>query len=569
MQLRSLQSRFTLLVVVGATLLAAVAAPLTYRLGYAHAIEAERVTIGDLVTAVEKTAIAAAFTSDELLLQEVADGLGRNELVARVELRTAQGVRVRFGNANAKPAEGSSGVVMDRQLYSPFDPHESVGHLHIEANQALVESSARREASILMLVMTSQLALVAVLLHIAALRFVSHPIVSLARELRGLRPGTEQRLAIPKGHEHDEIGVLVEDANALLYSNNALLQANQVALQHERELRLQVATVEAQYRKIFDSTSAGIFVLDHSGRLINANPTVLKVVGSTVQEVRQLHGQDFIASTFARPDRVREMIEQSAQAGQTISADLELIRLGDQHRWVHCLISVQGGAENNTAADSAMIEGVIYDVTERKRAEQMARRQAEYDALTGLKNRAASEATIERFLADASSNHVGVSILYVDLDGFKRVNDTLSHAAGDEVLKECARRMLSAVRRSSDLVGRRGGDEFIVAMYNTTAADLCVSQVAAAIVESLHQPILLQDGHEVRIGASVGIACFPFHGDGMQKVLQAADAAMYQVKSYGKNAFAVALNQEGSAIRHAEGSSLMVRKNSSRAVSRQ
>ncbi len=530
MRFRSLQIRFTLLVLAGAGLFATLAGPLTYELGYQRAIQSGRDAINDLVSAFEKTASVAAFTSDTQLLQEVVDGLGRNPVVATAEIRTSLNAEARYTSSLPGVVVETSGVTVERDLVSPFDAHETIGKLHIDADMAQMKISARREALLLTALMVFQVAVVAGMLYVGAMKFVSHPIVTLAGELRAAKPGTTNRFAAPKGHEDDEIGVLVDGANALL-------QSNEEALERERSLREEIASMEAQYRQIFDSTSAGIFVLNNEGRLINANPTVLKVICYPVQDTRKLRDKDFIDTVFASPERVREMAEQSLRSGSTVSADLELAQgSSTPGRWVHCLISARGSAER---AD--MIEGVIYDITERKQAEHVVRHQAEHDSLTGLKNRAASEATIERFIAEAKLNSTHVSVLYVDLDGFKKVNDTLGHKAGDHVLQICARRMLTAMRRSSDLVGRVGGDEFVIALYNSGVGETALSQVVAALVESLCRPITLDGGHVARIGASIGVATYPLHGKTARHVMNAADEAMYYVKNHGKNAFAVAM----------------------------
>ena len=242
--------------------------------------------------------------------------------------------------------------------------------------------------------------------------------------------------------------------------------------------------MEAQYRQIFDSSSVGIFVLDENGRLINGNPTVSRVVGLSMDELRRLSEDDFISRVFNRPEQVRQMIDEAVARGETVSADLELVQQGDERRWVHCLISVQ-------RADGQTVEGVIYDITERKSDENAVRHRAEHDALTQLKNRAAGQATLERFVADARARDAVLTVACIDLDGFKQINDRHGHAAGDEVLVACADRMRAAVRRSSDLVARLGGDEFLIALRDVGPGDAVLIQVMRALIDGLALPIRL------------------------------------------------------------------------------
>lgn len=133
---------------------------------------------------------------------------------------------------------------------------------------------------------------------------------------------------------------------------------------------------------------------------------------------------------------------------------------------------------------------------------------------------------------------MSVGVLMLDLDGFKAVNDTHGHAAGDRVLVEVARRLRENVQRSTDLVGRLGGDEFLVVAYNCGKGESLLNQMAGNIVASLSRPITLDNGTQVQIGASVGIARYPIDGSSCEALLHSADTALYRVKRHGNNSFA-------------------------------
>ena len=370
----SLQLRFMLLVFASAALIAVIAASIAYQLAQARALASSRSSVQALATAVEKTLAIGTFANDAVLLQEVAGGLARNELIDIVEVVAADG-RALAKAVRAGAADRMGGTLLTRQVVSPFDAHEALGQLRIRLNDAKVQADADREAYTLAAAMAGQAALLAGVLYLLAARMVSRPIVRLASSLRRMRPGSGERLETPANHAADEIGVLIAGANSLLESNER-------ALRTERQLRAEVEAMEAQYRQIFDSSSAGIFVLNAGGRLINGNPTVSRVVGLGMEELRELSEDDFIARVFNRPEQVRQMIDDAARRGETVSADLELVQIGDERRWVHCLISVQ-------QVDEQTVEGVIYDITERKSDENAVRHRAEHDALTQLKNRAA------------------------------------------------------------------------------------------------------------------------------------------------------------------------------------
>ncbi len=522
---RSLQLRFMLLAFASAALLAVVAATIAYQFGQARALASSRSNVEAVVAAVEKTLSIGAFANDPVLLQEVVSGLARNEWVDVAEVVAPDGHRLAQA-ARPGVGPGLQGSWLQRPVLSPFDGSERLALLRIQINEARVRADADREAYTLAAAMAGQAAVLAIVLYLLAARLVSRPIVRLASALRRMRPGAEERLETPPGHAHDEIGVLIAGANSLLDSNER-------ALQTERQLRAAVEALEAQYRQIFDASSAGIFVVDGQGQLINANPTVSRLLSLSMAELRALGEQDFIARVFQRPEQVRQMMAEAAQRGEAVSADLELVPVGEARRWVHCLISVQpvGGA----------VEGVIYDVTERKTHENAVRHRAEHDGLTQLKNRAAGEQTLDRLVQEAREGDASLSVVCIDLDGFKRINDTHGHAAGDAVLVACAERMRAAVRRSSDLVARLGGDEFLVALRDVGPGDAVLTQVMTQLIEGLSQPIVLASGEAVRVGVSLGVACLPLHGDQPAVLLEAADEALYHVKRNGKLAFALAL----------------------------
>jgi diguanylate cyclase (GGDEF)-like protein/PAS domain S-box-containing protein len=183
--------------------------------------------------------------------------------------------------------------------------------------------------------------------------------------------------------------------------------------------------------------------------------------------------------------------------------------------------------------------GVVADIgsqmglfLRRQRAEADLQRLGRYDSLTGLPNRSFFLETLERTLARAARRRLRVALIFVDLDGFKVVNDLLGHAAGDAVLQSVAER-LRAGTRSSDLVARIGGDEFTLLVQDLARAD-DAALVASALLERLARPFAVHD-HEIPLSASAGIAVFPEDGAEAVELLRHADLAMYRAKQDGKN----------------------------------
>jgi diguanylate cyclase (GGDEF)-like protein/PAS domain S-box-containing protein len=524
--LRSIRTRFVLVLLASAGLFAAVAATVTYTVEYQRTEAAARQTLEDLMTAVEKTAAVGTFTGDRLLMQEVIEGLARNRLVASVRIVDDRGQVLASG-----PTAVSAGAAppLQRALISPFIVGQEIGALQVTENHPFIAAEARQRAQTMAALLAGLIALIAWVLHLTVARFVSRPIVQLARALRDMPPGTRERIAVPAQHARDEFGMLIAGANSLLETNAG-------ALARERALRADVERMEAQYREIFDATSAGIFLLDEQGRLIDGNPTVLRLLGRPDTDMASLRGADFLAAAFAEPARARDLVERAAHSRQTEATDLCVTTPEGSASWVHCLLSVRRREQGGR-----LVEGVMYDITDRKRTEGQVRHEAEHDVLTGLKNRRAAQEAINRIVAEAAAGGAGATLLFLDLDGFKTVNDQHGHPAGDAVLVQCAERMRQVVRRNSDLVGRLGGDEFVVMLPHTGAGDLQGAAVAAALIESIAEPFELPDGGRACIGASIGMAAYPVHGDSRGALEASADEALYAVKRTGKRSFAMAL----------------------------
>lgn len=172
------------------------------------------------------------------------------------------------------------------------------------------------------------------------------------------------------------------------------------------------------------------------------------------------------------------------------------------------------------------------EIAERKKAEKLLEEMANHDNLTGLPNRKLFYSQLNNSLQLAKDNNFSLAILFIDLDGFKIINDTLGHDSGDIVLKIVSKRLLSAVREC-DMVSRFGGDEFIIVMKNLNNTDI-ISHVCQNIIDEVGKKIILGE-NERYITASIGVSVFPDHGYSMERLVKKADAAMYIAKKSGKN----------------------------------
>lgn len=531
----SLHGKFMLVLVLTSATVALLVALTGYQFAYHRAMDNSRAALQSLADSVEHTVAVALYANDQVLMQELLGGIGKHPLVTAVNVLDVQGGSPTGARESASAARARSGEdAVDRALFSPFDKHEGIGRLRIVVNTAALQAEARREAAVMGLSMVALTVILALVLSFLTLRTFTRPLQALAQELHRMEPGTDRRIILPATHESDELGTVARAANRML-------QANQEAINRERDARQEVAAMEARYRQIFDFTSAGIFVTSLDGHLLSSNPTVARLLGTSPQELAATLGDDFVERVFLNAARARSIIDAAARSGSTSSGDLAVRCTDGTIRWVHCLFSVH--VENEPDREH-FVEGVMYDVTQRKREEQAVKQTIHVDTLTGVKNRAGINAALDDAVAAARQAGGQVCVFYIDLDGFKGINDHWGHAAGDTVLVESARRLKALTRQRSDFVGRLGGDEFLVAVRDWGASEAGLPELALRIVTALSLPISIGGGQNVQVGASVGAAVLPSHANTATDLVLAADHAMYEAKRAGKGRYAFATSIE-------------------------
>jgi predicted signal transduction protein with EAL and GGDEF domain/ActR/RegA family two-component response regulator len=242
--------------------------------------------------------------------------------------------------------------------------------------------------------------------------------------------------------------------------------------------------------------------------------------------------------------RVKAHFDRLIGGERAARFDCEILPANGSTRVIH----IDAEVEFDHAGTPLRIHGITQDITERCAAESQIRHLANYDSLTGLPNRRLFREQLSAALDRAKQTEQSVAVLFLDLDNFKRINDTLGHHVGDAMLRECAARLTSCLRLSDavsreampvyldetpDSVARLGGDEFTVLLANLdhfSQADV----VANRILEALQKPFVLS-GHECYVSGSIGVSVYPRDGDDVDAILRTADMAMYAVKESGRN----------------------------------
>ncbi len=280
--------------------------------------------------------------------------------------------------------------------------------------------------------------------------------------------------------------------------------------------------------KVFEGASEGIVICDRNNRIMSVNRAFVEITGYAEAEVQ---GRDPRVLNSGRHDAAffANLWHHLKTAG-TWQGEIWNRRKGGEvyPEWLSITtVRDEAGEVSNYVA-------VFADVSERKRNEEHIRFLAEHDYLTGLPNRSLLHDRLQQAIALAERNDESLALMFIDLDRFKNINDSLGHQVGDQLLQEVGRRIQACVR-SADTVSRPGGDEFIILLPSIeTPQD--AARVAEKLLESLNRPYQL-GGHELVITASIGIAVFPEDGRDFQTLVKNADAAMYYSKEAGRDSF--------------------------------
>ena len=294
----------------------------------------------------------------------------------------------------------------------------------------------------------------------------------------------------------------------------------------ERQRQADLVQLE-RAAKVFEHSKEGILVTDSNNRIISINQSFTNITGYQPEEAigktpkilsSGRHDAAFFKDMWdavIKHDGWQGEIWNKRKNGEIYPEDLTLISV------------------RNDAGIVINFIAIFSDISERKLAQDRIQLLAHYDVLTGLPNRLLFNDRLEQALISAQRNQTTVALLFLDLDRFKNINDTLGHDAGDQLLQAAAERLLTCVREQ-DTVSRQGGDEFVAVLPGTNAEGAAL--VAQKMLEVIVQPYLIM-GHELRISSSIGIAIYPEQASDAETLIKHADVAMYQAKASGRNKY--------------------------------
>ncbi len=283
---------------------------------------------------------------------------------------------------------------------------------------------------------------------------------------------------------------------------------------------------EQRFRALVEKSWSGVALLGRDLAFHYSGASTERLLGYGEDD---LLGTSFLSYVHPRErETMREMLGSLASGvSQESQSELRFRHRNGMWIWLEAF------AQNMLHDPSVGAIVLNYrDVTQRKATEKQLEYQAYYDALTGLPNRLLFRDRVIYAIAQARRNRRGVAVLYLDLDHFKLVNDSLGHSLGDALLSEVAARLQGCVR-ASDTISRLGGDEFTILLIDTSSSE-AIAGVARKILQALAHPFRVE-GHELFVTASIGISIFPSDGDEVETLLKSADSAMYRAKELGRN----------------------------------
>ena len=426
------------------------------------------------------------------------------------------------------------------ELYRPvLRGKERIGYILLQAdlterwNDHLTDFETGLAVSVLSL-------FVIYLLSIRLQRMISQPIRNVADAARTIANDKTYALRVPQ-YANDEIGDLIMAFNHML---SEIQERDDSLLRHQDRLEKEVTKRTTELARTNDElalaakiSSLGYWEYDIDSKVFTFNDQYYSL---HLASARQVGGYrmtyDDFARRFVHPEDAQSISEhirlelESNEPDFVVETEVRTLCTDGSMRWMR----IRFKALADEHGRKHKLTGVSQDITDKKRSEETIWQQANFDPLTGLPNRRMFQDRLEHELKKSHRDKSTLALMFIDLDKFKEVNDTLGHGKGDILLIEAARR-ISACVRESDTVARLGGDEFTVILSELDAPNN-IGRIAQSIIDALIAPFTLEN-ETAFVSASIGITLYPDDASNLDMLMSNADQAMYVSKSAGRNRF--------------------------------
>jgi diguanylate cyclase (GGDEF)-like protein/PAS domain S-box-containing protein len=404
----------------------------------------------------------------------------------------------------------------------------TLGQLTVTADLRRVYADLERKVLVILATQFLKTFFISILIVLIFQHFVTKHLTSMANYARGF---SLNNLGEP---------LTLDRADTALNKNDELAQVTDAINQMRKRLSEDVERQERdaqeirKFSKAIEQSPSSVLICDRKWQIEYANQKFTQLTGYDPDAITGKHPGSLSEDTNAQREskQLWQSIRLQVQRVGVWQGEVNSARKNGERYWEQLIVT----PIKDTAGDATGYLILGEDISIRKRYEQQLLRQANYDILTGLPNRMLALDRLKLALAQARRENTLVGVMFLDLDNFKHINDTLGHDAVDNLLIEAARRVSSCLRGTST-VARLGGDEFLVILPGLSDVE-ATTQVAQRILKTFEPPYIL-NGQEVFVTTSIGISIFPHDSDNSGMLLQHADAAMYQAKNKGKSAYAV------------------------------
>lgn len=481
-------------------------------------------------------ATRAVHTLDDDLSSEVVSGMLAYDFIFEVAILDELGNVLAKGEKQRteSPASWFTGdLIKDSKSYSadlniPGYGENTAGAItfSVDLNTAL-GTFYKRSTLVIVSGIVRNIILV-LLLFIAFYYLLTNPLIRMVEEIKAIRPdkpGTK-RITVVHPERNDELTQLARSSNQML---DAIDEAFTKRIEVEGALRQS----EEAIRLIIDELPAMVGLRHLDGRIEFANQNMAEFFGETVETISGLNMLDFDFAYTSAQD-LYDVMAESASEESVLDGEFEgyFQSAGLQKRYL------QGHVKPIVMKGETFILMVANDLSARKEVEEKMEYLAYHDSLTNLPNRVHLVERLEHEIVRSRRHKYYGAILFIDLDHFKNINDSLGHPVGDQLLMQVAQRLSLAVREE-DLVARLSGDEFVVVLtvldHDLDTAGLKAGEVAEKIRKSLSEPYPYQD-IKLHVSCSIGVVVYSDNDSTVHELLRFADTAMYQVKEKGRNA---------------------------------
>ncbi len=474
---------------------------------------------------IENSVTEAAYLLDEDFAKKVLLGLMRSNDFHKTELRDDLGkvlastyrplVPLSFRWVSEKIFRG---LPLQFSLPLVHNEHLSpVGTLTVEIDSGVVKNSFIQRNVRLILTSLMSALLLGVTIFMLFYFQISRPLSRLIERLSLLDNDENDpvQLQFKQTAREDELGILARTITALWHKR--------------RKVETKLAKSEAYFKAVLHQSSESMLLTDLNGKILDSNDQTCRLLGYDTETLLTLNIQEI--DPEQTPSLLKQWSDASIQKAKTYDADY-FRKNGDRFP-----VEVCGNIITLDQDDYFLAS--FRDITQRKKDEEQVKFLAYYDSLTNLPNRRFLNQNLEKVITQAREKGYVGGLIFLDLDRFKSINDSMGHHVGDSILEEVAQRIISALSES-EIAVRMGGDEFVLLLpelgENFEEARYKVTQLAESLLFKLSQMFRL-DETDVFISASIGISLFPFENEDDAQILRQADTAMYEAKMKGRNQY--------------------------------